>query len=490
MNTNQLTNIELSAQSFSSAYAVDVNVDNEKKDKIINNSLSENSLGQISQFQQDEDRSSVVGETVKDLSLLFENEEIDDVQKKEEDVMDESSNDEQIPDEESSCSLIKSIKDYLSDKFSFRYNIIANRTEYRKKNESEFSSVNDRFLNTTWFLCHEDGIKCSSTMLRDLINSDYSIEYDPFIKFFDKLKPHNGIDYIKSFCDCFHLVNEDDRNYLEKYSRINFRAIVGCAYYSEPNHICLTLVGKQGIYKTTALNYLCPKSLRGKYSYTGPINGDKDSHIRLGNCFLINADEGTAMNRSNIEIIKSMLTMKEINLRLPYGHYPKTFPRRASFVASLNNQNFLIDTTGSRRFLIFEIENIDIEALKQIDMDDVYSQAFSEYKAGMQRYLTQEDNILIQANNRKFDQYSHVEEVLLTRYRIPKDNESCQYLSATQIGGEIKHYLGRKPSQSDIQQIGKLMSKHGFEQKSKRINSIFNRYWVVYKCHFSTNFEE
>lgn len=47
----------------------------------------------------------------------------------------------------------------------------------------------------------------------------------------------------------------------------------------------------------------------------------------------------------------------------------------ASFVASVNGNDFLTDPTGSRRFLPFEVLAIDIERAKEISMDAVYTEA-------------------------------------------------------------------------------------------------------------------
>ena len=46
-------------------------------------------------------------------------------------------------------------------------------------------------------------------------------------------------------------------------------------------------------------------------------------------------------------------------MRKAYGHNNENMPRRASFAGSVNTAQFLNDTTGSRRFLCFEVEHIE-----------------------------------------------------------------------------------------------------------------------------------
>ena len=409
----------------------------------------------------------------------------------ENETIDDGKDVQEIESNEQTISIIKQVEDYLTSNYDFRFNIITKRLEFRKVDGQVFINVTDRDLNSIWFSCIENGIDCSKSNVRNLINSDFSKVFNPFREYFEDLPKFNGQeDYIKKLAVCFKLVNEEDRDYFEKYLKVFIRGIVGCAYDNDPNHTCLTLVGKQGIFKTTALNYLCPKSLRSKYLFSGSILGDKDSQIRMSTCFLINNDEFSTLNRTDIETFKSMLTMKEINIRLPYGHYAETLLRHASFVGSLNKTGFLNDTTGSRRFLIFEIESIDIDELTNIDMDDVYSQAFSEYRLGMKYYLKQEDNIILQTYNRRFDQFSQIEELLMTRYKIPESEKLKRYLTATQIADECFISLKRKPTETDIRKVGSYLSKHGFQQKRKRINGIFSRYWIVQRFRASSKYED
>jgi predicted P-loop ATPase len=54
--------------------------------------------------------------------------------------------------------------------------------------------------------------------------------------------------------------------------------------------------------------------------------------------------------------------------------YIEEYPHLASFMASVNGNDFLTDPTGSRRFLPFEVINIDITAAKLINMDNVFSE--------------------------------------------------------------------------------------------------------------------
>jgi predicted P-loop ATPase len=70
-----------------------------------------------------------------------------------------------------------------------------------------------------------------------------------------------------------------------------------------------------------------------------------------------------------------------INERLPYDRRTSILERRASFIGSTNNIQFLSDDTGSVRWLCFEIESINWKYNDEIDIDLVYAQAYHLYQS-------------------------------------------------------------------------------------------------------------
>lgn len=61
------------------------------------------------------------------------------------------------------------------------------------------------------------------------------------------------------------------------------------------------------------------------------------------------------------------MTAESINERRPYAMFRKMKARLASFCASGNEQRFLTDLTGNRRWLCFKVSHIDDP--RQWDMD-------------------------------------------------------------------------------------------------------------------------
>jgi predicted P-loop ATPase len=93
---------------------------------------------------------------------------------------------------------------------------------------------------------------------------------------------------------------------------------------------------------------------------------------------LINLDELEYLNCSEIGSLKEIITKNQIRMRKAYGHFLQTKPRRASFEGSVNTAQFLYDTTGSRRFLCFELEGIQYQ--HKLDINMAFSQALFFFK--------------------------------------------------------------------------------------------------------------
>jgi predicted P-loop ATPase len=63
--------------------------------------------------------------------------------------------------------------------------------------------------------------------------------------------------------------------------------------------------------------------------------------------------------KTEVSTLKDIITAPSTNLRAPYDKDSKLRLSRCSFISSANAENLLRDSTGNRRFLIFEIDSIE-----------------------------------------------------------------------------------------------------------------------------------
>lgn len=142
----------------------------------------------------------------------------------------------------------------------------------------------------------------------------------------------------------------DDGIYAREVSRMIFYGGIeriynpGCKFDYMP-----ILVGEQGTCKSTIVNWL---SMDTK-SYREIMEiGDKDGWEILRYGWVCEFSELLALLKQKmVEPIKAYISRQTDVYRSVYATNVTEFPRHCIFIGTTNNFNFLIDTTGNRRFL-------------------------------------------------------------------------------------------------------------------------------------------
>ena len=374
------------------------------------------------------------------------------------------------------------IEAYLSTHYEFRYNTVLGRTEYRSKNDAHFSKVGRYEINTLRREIDNDiGIITSSDNLYSIIESSFSPRINPIQEYFKRL-PSTYIGSINRDCgndvspslkaihdlaSCVAVRNSDKwLPYLTKW----LVAVVANAMDDREccNHTCLVLTGEQGKFKTTFLDLLCPPALRG-YSYTGKIYPqEKDTLTYIGQNLIVNIDDQLkALNKRDENELKNLITCPMVKYRMPYDKYVEEHPHLASFVASVNGNDFLTDPTGSRRFLPFEVLSIDIERAKAISMDNVYAEAKALLNMGFRYWFNDDEIAELYRESEDFQVQTAEMELLLRCFEKPTEDESYSLMTTT----EILTYLGIYTHQPLVaKRMGEALKKAGYIKVSKRRN--------------------
>nr|NQU93505.1 hypothetical protein [Bacteroidota bacterium] len=285
--------------------------------------------------------------------------------------------------------LIDNVKIALAMDYEFRYNAITGKAEFRPTaKQTEFQELEDYEFNSILFGIKSWGYKVNPDFLYRLLASDYIDKINPIKNWIIASKRQiPNFDYLRDLASCFKVSNQV--KWYEHFQKW-FVAMVANIFEDNrcANHTCLVLTGDQGKFKTSALNNLVPDELK-QYLYIGKIDPkNKDSLMLLTNKLLINIDDQLKqINRKDENDIKELITKDFVTFRRPYGRFDITRPHIASFCASVNGNDFLTDMTGSRRFLAFEVKEINVEKQKSIDHSCVYAQAYELYKSGFRYWF-------------------------------------------------------------------------------------------------------
>ena len=92
----------------------------------------------------------------------------------------------------------------------------------------------------------------------------------------------------------------------------------------------------------------------------------KEARRMLHTALVFLIPEFDKLARTDIASLKDILTTDQTDTRLPYEKRDKTRRVRASFIASCNVHDILVDHTGNRRFWLFECEYLGVKPQRTV----------------------------------------------------------------------------------------------------------------------------
>jgi predicted P-loop ATPase len=132
------------------------------------------------------------------------------------------------------------------------------------------------------------------------------------------------------------------------------------------------LEGPQGVGKSSALVILAG---RGNFSDQEILTLDDRAQAEaLEGVLIYEISELTGLKRTEIERVKAFISRTEDRARPAYGRFREDRPRTAIFVGTTNDDTYLRDATGNRRFLPVPVGKIDLVGLTR-DRDQLWAEA-------------------------------------------------------------------------------------------------------------------
>lgn len=118
------------------------------------------------------------------------------------------------------------------------------------------------------------------------------------------------------------------------------------------NQQLLLLHGGQGSGKSTFIRKLLPPELDTYYRCGMIIPENKDHLLQLSSSLIIDLDEFDTLPSWQMQSLKRLIVQGVVTERKVFDLQMNNFIRRASFIASTNDQHFLVDILENRRYLI------------------------------------------------------------------------------------------------------------------------------------------
>jgi len=159
----------------------------------------------------------------------------------------------------------------------------------------------------------------------------------------------------------------------------------GCKYDYVP-----ILVGPQGIGKSTFLQIL------GKDWYSDSLQtfDGKEASEMIQGVWINELGELSGLNRAETNAVKQFLSRTEDIFREAYGRRTNRYPRRCVFFGTTNDNEFLRDRTGNRRFwpVVVWVQKPKKNVFEDLpnEVDQIWAEAFVAWQLGEPLYLTGE----------------------------------------------------------------------------------------------------
>jgi putative DNA primase/helicase len=291
-------------------------------------------------------------------------------------------------------------------------------------------------------------------MVRGVANRN---TYNPVTDWLNSV-PWDGRDHITALLQCLTLDPDEDAVMAEMLFRKWLRGAVaiGTGRTRKMEYVLTLVDPKGGTGKTRFFSSLCPPELRKDGVILDAAN--KDSLKIATSYWLIELGEldGT-FNRSERGKLKAFLSEEVDEIRLPYARAYTKYPRRTAFFASVNDEKFLVDDSGNRRFWPIRVTAVNHE--HGLNMQQVWAQVLDEVNRGAGWYLTPGENDAVAIRNEDFKTCSRVVEALDGLYAGHTCGECEKHMSRKELldAAGVFHASG-----SDLKEAGNWAKRKGF----------------------------
>jgi len=160
----------------------------------------------------------------------------------------------------------------------------------------------------------------------------------------------------------------------------------------------MILEGAQGAGKSTALGIL-----GGEWFMDTPFTlGDKEAFQAIRGKWIIELGELDSFNKAESTKAKQFFSASTDTYRESYGRRSMDVPRQCVFAGTTNQDEYLKDATGNRRYWPVACTKVDLEQLREI-RDQLWAEAMFCYEAGDIWWVIREEAPLFaQAQEERF----------------------------------------------------------------------------------------
>ncbi|WP_260446210.1 MULTISPECIES: VapE domain-containing protein [unclassified Nostoc] len=285
--------------------------------------------------------------------------------------------------------------------------------------------------------------------------------YSPVVEYLERVShKHTDVDIsiLDTIASRYFGTNDPLHAALMKRTLI---AAVARAYEPGCKHDEITILqGKQKSLKSTFWRVLA-----GKQFFTDDISGtEKDEIMKIGQYWLLEyAEFENSYKKKDVSQLKAFLSRLTDSIRRPYGTDIEDLPRPSIFVGTTNQDEFLYDPTGERRFWVVSVlvNRINIQLLQK-ERDLIWAAAVTAYKSGEQWHLTDTEDEWLEAANKHYQSTDPWEAEIMAWANIRNE------VSASEILSEVLKIELAKQGMAEKNRVTQILRANGWNRGSRK----------------------
>lgn len=375
--------------------------------------------------------------------------------------------------------LIVQVEAFLTNRYDMCRDVITDCTLIREHGDVDWSEAKPEDI---WRELHSNRLRFKFDDMMRLLRSSFVPLMNSWDDFFRSLpRPKADEDAIGKMASYIKLKNHDEHPYFTEMLRKMMVRSIKCALEDTyANRYVFVLASEaQSNGKSSFIRWLSPFGPH-RYYAENPLEDNKDARIRTSETFIYNLEELATIGKMEISRLKATISAIGSRERKPYMRSAENMVRRCSFYASTNRIDFLTDDSNTR-WLIFEIASIDFDYSKEVNVLEVWGQAYKLYSEGYNCELSTHEAKYRDSNNENFTLIPTEQDLLQRYFEIGEPTEPTSvFLTITSIHERLLTFT--KDSRLNISRVwlGRAMSRLGFNRV--RNGKLFG-YWVKPKNH-------
>lgn len=262
---------------------------------------------------------------------------------------------------------------------------------------------------------------------------------------------------------CGAVEDDDNRQFIQMVGRRWLIALVarglnpGCKVDN-----VLVLEGKMGLGKSTVFEII------GKdwFCDTAVTLGDKDSRMLASQYWICELGELVSFKRSGNDVLKNFFSSRVDKFRPPYAASIEEFKRRCIFVGTTNEEQYLGDETGNRKYWTvscqYSPQSLD---LLRRDRDQLLAEAVAAFRAGEKWHFGYEEQHITEEEAEKRMVDRPIASKIHTWWFSMPPLERPDIMTTTQVFEWAFEKNAADAKHADLCIVGSTLRKMGFQRR-------------------------